>query len=85
VRSILGGAGFADVTLQPVSADMWFGTDAEDAHRFVLGQLGWMLDGLDDAGRARAEEALRATARAHETGDGVLFGSAAWLIRALRT
>jgi SAM-dependent methyltransferase len=84
VRSILGGAGFADVTLQPISADMWFGADAEDAHRFVLGQLGWMLDGLDDAGRARAEEALRATARAHETADGVLFGSAAWLIRALR-
>ena len=27
---------------------MWFGTDAEDAHRFVLGLMGWMLDGLDE-------------------------------------
>jgi hypothetical protein len=29
---------------------MWFGSDPGDAHRFVLGLLGWVLDGLDDAG-----------------------------------
>ena len=42
---------------------MWFGTDADDAHEFVLGLLGWMLEGLDDAGRARALDALRSTHR----------------------
>lgn len=32
---------------------MWFGSDPDDAHRFVLGLLGWMLDGLDDVGEGR--------------------------------
>ena len=63
---------------------MWFGDDADDAHRFVLGLMGWMLQGLDDPGRRRAVDALRATMAAHETGDGVVFGSAAWTIRATR-
>lgn len=84
VRGVLGGAGFADVTLESITADMWFGHDAADAHRFVLGQLGWMLDGVDAETRARAEGALLATLTAHETAEGVLYGSAAWLIRAAR-
>ena len=63
---------------------MWFGTDADDAHRFVLGLMGWMLDGLDDTGRARAMDRLPATMAAHETSDGVVFGSAAWTIKATR-
>ena len=66
------------------TAGMWFGNDADDAHRFVLGLMGWMLEGLDDAGRARAIDALHATMAAHETPDGVLFESAAWTIQATR-
>jgi SAM-dependent methyltransferase len=84
VRAVLGGAGFADVTLEPLRTGMWFGNDAEGAHRFVLGQLGWMLEGVDAATRARAEESLRSTMIAHEGADGVVFDSAAWLIRASR-
>jgi SAM-dependent methyltransferase len=84
VRSLLGGAGLTEVTLEPMSAGMWFGHDTADAHRFVLGQLGWMLNGLDDVGRTRAEQALRETLAAHETPSGVVYGSAAWLIRAVR-
>ena len=63
---------------------MWFGNDADDAPRLVLGLMGWMLQGLDDTGRARAIDALHATMAAHETPDGVLFGSAAWTIQATR-
>jgi hypothetical protein len=63
---------------------MWFGNDADDAHRFVLGLMGWMLEGLDDAGRADAVDALRATMAAHETPEGVRFESAAWIIEATR-
>ena len=59
--------------------------DAEDAHAFVSGLLGWMLEGLDETGRGRALDALHATMAAHETPDGVLFESAAWLIRARRS
>ena len=53
-------------------------------HRFVAGLLGWMLDGLDDTGRARALGSLRATLAAHDTGHGVQYGSAAWTIQATR-
>lgn len=84
VREVLRGAGFTDVNLEGVAAGMWFGADAADAHRFVLGQLDWMLSGLDDAGRARALDALMATMRAHETSDGVVFASEAWITTAIR-
>jgi SAM-dependent methyltransferase len=84
VRSILTAAGFTGVEMEGTTAGMWFGTDTDDAHRFVLGLMGWMLDGLDDTGRARAVDDLRATMAAHETSDGVVFGSAAWTIRAIR-
>jgi SAM-dependent methyltransferase len=84
VRALLAGAGFADVALVGTSAGMWFGNDADDAHRFVLGLMAWMLEGLDGAGRARAIDALHATMTAHETPDGVLFDSAAWVIAATR-
>lgn len=84
VRSILQPAGFTGIELEGTTAGMWFGTDADDAHRFVLGLMGWMLHGLDDTGRARALDALRTTLAAHETSDGVLFGSAAWTITATR-
>ena len=82
VRALLTSAGFVDVELDGTTAGMWFGNDADDAHRFVLGLMGWMLEGLDDAGRARAIGALHATMAAHETPDGVLFESAAWIIQA---
>jgi len=84
VRDLLGGAGFVDVQLDPLTAAMWFGVDADDACRFILGQLGWMLEGVDADVRVRAEAALRETVTAHETSEGVLLGSAAWLIRAER-
>lgn len=84
VRELLTRAGFVDVELEGTAAGMWFGTDADDAHRFVLGLMGWMLESLDDAGRVRAKEALHATMTGHETADGVLFDSAAWIITATR-
>ncbi len=84
VRTILDAAGFADIELAGTSAGMWFGTDANDAYRFVLGLLGWMLDGLEDTGRARALDALRSTMTAHETDRGVIYQSAAWTIQATR-
>lgn len=84
VRELLHGAGFIDVRLDGITEDMWFGADAADAHRFVLGQLGWMLEGLDDVRRGSALDALMATMRSHETSEGVRFASAAWVITATR-
>ncbi|KJY20876.1 MULTISPECIES: class I SAM-dependent methyltransferase [Streptomyces] len=84
VREVLGAAGFTDVRLEPHSEAMWFGEDAADAERFTLGLHGWMLDGLDDEGRRRATDDLRATLTAHESDDGVRYASAVWIVRATR-
>jgi hypothetical protein len=84
VETLLTGAGFADVELVARRASMWFGADADDAHRFVLGLLGWMLDGLDDTTRSRALDDLRATITVHQTSEGVTYDSGAWLVRARR-
>lgn len=84
VRDLLDGAGFTDVTLTGVNEPMYAGPDAEDATRFVLGQFGGLLDGLDDAGRAHAVEDLHRAMSAHLTDRGVLFDSAIWLVEARR-
>ncbi len=84
IEQTLTAAGYRGIELEARRAPVWFGADADDAARFAGGLLGWMLDGLDDARRARALDALRATTVAHQTDDGVLFGSAAWVIRAER-
>ncbi len=84
IVAVLSSAGFTDVDVDGVSADMWFGTDVDDAHRFVIGLLGWMLRGLDDTARSRALDDLRNTMVSHATPDGVVFGSAAWVVRAMR-
>ncbi|MGW1770872.1 class I SAM-dependent methyltransferase [Streptomyces sp. NPDC002104] len=84
VRTVLAAAGFTGVRLEPHGEAMRFGDDADDAERFTLGMLGWMLEGLDEEGRRRAIGALRATLTAHDTGDGVLYASAAWIVRATR-
>ena len=84
VREILSAARFTAIEVDGVCADMWFGNDADDAYQFVLGLLGWMLEGLDDTGRARALDALHSTIAAHQTDRGVLYDSAAWIIRATR-
>ncbi len=84
VRAILGAAGFTQIQVEPHREAMWFGDHADDAQRFVLGLLGWMLDGLDDDGKRRAVDNLAATLTAHDTGHGVLYGSATWTIWATR-
>jgi SAM-dependent methyltransferase len=83
-RQILTDAGFRDIEIEGAHERMWFGRDADDAYQFVLGLLGWMLRDLDDAGRTRARDALRATTHAHEERHGVTYDSAVWIIRADR-
>ena len=80
-RTLLASAGFSEVTLDALHEPMWFGCDPDDAHRFVLGLMGWMLDGLYSAARKRALDALSATVSAHAGSDGITFASGAWLIR----
>ena len=86
VRRILIEAGFGEIDLDEVHEPVCFGSDAEDAFGFgrTTGPVKGLLDDLDEPTAARALEALRATLAAHETPEGVLFDSRAWLITARR-
>ena len=86
VRRILAEAGFAAIDLEEVNEPVYLGTDGEDAFDFVhtLGITKGLLDGLDDTATARALENLRATLASHDSGEGVLLDSCAWLITAHR-
>ena len=86
VRRILGGAGFTDIELEPIDEPMEVGRDADDAYEFVsqIGIVEGLLDGIDEAGRAEGLANLRDLIKAHESAQGVLLPTAAWLIKATR-
>lgn len=86
VTQMLAEAGFADIDLQPMDEPMWLGHEAADAWAFVsaMGLVRGLSEGLDEGTRSAALDRLRARVAAHETADGVLMGSAAWLITAVR-
>jgi hypothetical protein len=86
VRAILTRAGFDDVVLDGRRELMGFGDDADDAFRFMagLGFVRFVLRDVDDAARSAALAALRSSIDAHETPDGVLYPSAAWIVTARR-
>jgi len=83
-RGVLTEAGFTDISFAESAPPWRLGSDADDAYGFVTGLrvIKMMLEDLDDSLRAQALDNLRATAAAHETPDGVYFGSAAWVITA---
>jgi SAM-dependent methyltransferase len=82
VRTILGAAGFVDVSFQSLHAPMKFGPDPDDAFDFVAELTSWMLNGLDDTDRDTALAALRTTIANHTSDDGVTYQSATWIIQA---
>jgi SAM-dependent methyltransferase len=82
VRAILGDAGFVDLTFEELRAPMSFGPNVDDAFEFVISVYGWMRDGLDDAGRVAADDALRRTIAEHASVHGAAFQSATWIVRA---
>ncbi len=84
IRAVVDDAGYTTITIQAATGPMWFGHDTDDAYELLAGLLGWMIEDLDDTGRARALTNLRSTIARHETTDGVLYDSAAWLTCATR-
>jgi SAM-dependent methyltransferase len=85
-RSWLGAAGFDDVELTEARADRLLGADADDAFDFMRhdGPVIGLTESLDDSSRAIALETLHETMAAHETPNGVTFGSSAWVITATK-
>ncbi|HEX9713590.1 MAG TPA: methyltransferase domain-containing protein [Actinomycetota bacterium] len=84
VRGILRDAGSVDITLDPVEEPMFIGSDANEAFESLmrLSVVAGATRDMDDAGRRAVSERVRALAGDHETSDGVLLGSAAWMVRA---
>lgn len=86
VHSVLSGAGLDDVALQSVEEPFWIGADTDDAFAFMStgGLARGLLQDLDEPTRRRALDTLRATLERYAGPDGVVLGSAAWLISARR-
>ena len=84
VAEIVHDAGFVDERVMSLTAPMFAGADADGAWAFMseMGIVRGLTGGLDPETKGRAMSNLRRTIDSHETVDGVLFGSAAWLITA---
>jgi SAM-dependent methyltransferase len=87
VRQLLGDAGFSDVGVESVTEPVCVGSDVDDAVRFLLETptARAMLAKADDETADKAMAALRESLAPYETPDGVLLGSAAWLLTARRS
>ena len=83
---LLDRTGFVEVSVEPVDAPFFTGRDVDDALTWVrrLGLVRGLGGRLDPAARERALARLRALLAEHETADGVLLDSAAWLVRGSR-
>lgn len=84
VGQVLREAGFGDEAITPVTEPIWQGADVEDAWSFLstMGIVRGLTDGLVPEARKEAFDNLRRAIATHETDDGVVFDSAAWLITA---
>jgi SAM-dependent methyltransferase len=83
VRRTLERAGWEDVRIEPHTPAFPVGSDVDDAVRFLL-QIGPAAAALRDAAPdavARVRDTLREALRRFATADGVVLGSAAWLVR----
>ena len=80
VTRLLGGAGFTDVQIADVHEPARFG--AIRGRPDVMAEL---LAGCSTAGTPRRRGGAARHDRAHEGADGITFGSAAWLVTAVRT
>jgi SAM-dependent methyltransferase len=86
VQNILSAAGWHDVDHHEVREPLRVGADADDTVAFLRG-TGFarrLFEDVDEATIDRAIEAVRDALTAHESPDGVVLGSAAWLVSARR-
>ncbi|MGH3760340.1 class I SAM-dependent methyltransferase [Actinophytocola sp.] len=84
IDELLTGAGFRDIEIQDVREPLLLGRDADDAVEFELADPTvhtWLTEAGPAAAR-KATDALREAYAARQTPEGVLLGSAAWLVTA---
>lgn len=84
VRRLLEATGFRDIEITGLTGPTTYGRTVDEAHKHLMGQLGWMLENRAPEDRPRATQALRDTLAAHAGSEGVQFDSATWLVTAQR-
>lgn len=86
VRRVLGSGGFHDIQFEPVGEPVNLGTDGDDAFAFfaTVGMVEGLTQDLEEEDKALALDQLHRALNAHQGEEGVLLGSAAWLITARR-
>ncbi len=82
VLDLLGGAGFAELRCEPVTATLTVGETLEDAMTFQgrIGPVSQVLAELDDAARDEALNAARAALEPFAGPQGVRLESACWMV-----
>jgi SAM-dependent methyltransferase len=83
-RRVLTEAGFREIDFGRSDQPFWVGTDADDAYGFLIGlnPVLMLLEDLDEPRTAEALENLRIMIADHETPEGVVFRSTAWVVTA---
>jgi SAM-dependent methyltransferase len=84
VEALLTSAGFCDVTFTDLRPPMWFGQTPDEALDFVRDLMGGLVAALEDRARHRALDALHDVLTSQTTADGVVLGSAVWVVEARR-
>lgn len=86
VTTLLRDTGFTNARMTSVCEPLWLGATEDEAWAFVsqMGIVRGLAEGLDDDHRSEALDVLRRRIGASATDDGVVLGSAAWLITADR-
>ena len=86
IRTLLTSAGLRAVEIAPVSEPVRLGADVDDVLTYFSGMpmVRSMLADVDKASAARGVDAIREALRPFQTAEGVVLGSAAWLVTAER-
>ena len=85
-RNLLDRTGYSDIRIEDVRPPMRLGDDVESAYAFVsrMGNTRGLLDDLSRDDRVVALDNLRTVLAEHVTSQGVVLGTASWLITATR-
>ena len=84
IEGLLSGAGFTDVSIEPVVAAEYQGANVADTISFMrqsdFGQV--LFASADPASAARGWDAVATALAEHQAPDGVYLDGAAWLVTA---
>ena len=83
-RDLLARTGYRSIRIEDVRPPMRVGDDVESAYAFVsrIGNTSGLLDDLGADDRIAALHNLRSVLAEHATPQGVVLGTASWLITA---